>query len=153
MALRIVRFINLLLMSLVTGGTVRSRLELRHSTQFATPVSLDVMWATIFSNLAALRLLRHRKTPAFVLTFSGFIGVVAVMVMTVILELPVNEEPIVWPTAAPQPDLVPLVGSPDRWERLHTMRAVTAMGGLGALLLAAVSPAPASSGRAGDAVR
>lgn len=153
MILRIVRFTNLLLTSLIAGlafGRVLNpsvkRLSAPARIEYQQAVDSDIAPImrylgplTVLLNVAnVLLLVRSFRTPAFPFTLGGLVGIVSFAVVTVKFEVPINEELQTWSSEEPPPDWAEKL---DRWEWFHAVRTVTIVGGLCSLLLAVVSDA------------
>lgn len=147
---RTIRFANLLLTSLIAGMSF-SRVLNPSVTRLPARVRIDYQQAldrdvapvmgvlgplVILTNAAnVLSFARSYRSPAFTSALGGLLGVVLFAVVTVRVEVPINEELHSWSPEAPPPDWEEKLG---RWERGHRARTTAIVAGLSSLLLGAV---------------
>ncbi len=149
-------FVALLLAALSAGVFFGTRAALGPSTKSFTPRTyVEVQQATVrnlrpvmgallpgavAANLALVALrARARRSPAFALTLAGLLTQLAALVITALVELPLNARVLTW-----VPDEPPAgwEAARDRWAAAHTARTAAAVAGLGCLLAATlVAPA------------
>lgn len=149
---RIVRFVNLLLAALLAGnefGTWAAvhralwsmptpdhiRAEQALTRRFA---SIMPFWmvSVLVSCLPALALARRGGAPAFRFTLAGTLCFVAMLVSTVRGNVPINNRTLeLSPEATPPEEWRDLR---ERWDRLHAVRVVLNVTGLGLLLLGTI---------------
>lgn len=152
MALRIARFINLMLAGLLTGNEVGTWAVI-HPALHTLPVSAHiqseqelvrrfraimpiVMSAVIFSHLPVLALMRDRRSPAFRYTLAGAACYIGMLASTVLGNQPINSRTLEADPQAPPADWHALRA---RWDRLHTLRSILNMLGLGLLVAGVLS--------------
>ena len=141
--LNISRFINLLFTGFLAGilfgdrwGTtpVRPTLAASCFTQFQqglhtnyVPLMPILMIISIVSGLMAAFLLRRKyKGKDFIFTAIGTLCIAAVLVLTRIVNVPINNELMTWQISAP-PANWQQIWTP--WEQAHTIRTVLAIVG------------------------
>lgn len=150
-ALQVWQFINILLTALVTGVFWGTWLGLSRSmATFSAETFLTIadamignlgsimailMPAAILSTLPVLYLLYRRRSPAFYTTLLGFAFFVVALLITLIVEVPLDIRFETWTVATLPPDWEQLR---DRWERYHVVRSWVSVGGLALLLGAAL---------------
>ena len=147
-----VRVVSLVLSALSTGGFFGTRVGLGPSTKDFTPATyVEVQQATIrnlrpvmgtllpsavMANAAVLALSRRRDRPAtFALTGAGLAAQLTSLILTGVIELPINATVMTWTPADPPEDWQSLR---DRWASVHTVRTVASVVGFGCLAAAAV---------------
>jgi uncharacterized membrane protein len=145
---RIAQFINIFLFALVAGVLWGTWFSLSRSIAAITPGTfLEIgrtmirnlalpmrilMPASILSALAALFLLLRRGLPgAFYLELSGLILFIGVLLVTLLVNVPIDNQIKRWtPTTLPS-DWAKLR---DRWQLYHTVRTFASLAGLGCAL-------------------
>ncbi len=150
LAVRAVRFANLLLTSLIAGMAFArvlnpslTRLPARVRIEYQQALDRDIAPVmgvlgplAVLTNLAGLlSCARTPRSPAFASALGGLVGVTLFALVTVRVEVPINEDLHTWSSEAPPPEWEEKLG---RWERGHRARTAAAMGGLCSLLLGAV---------------
>jgi hypothetical protein len=150
-ALEIWQFINLLLLSLVTAvfwgtwlGLSRSMTSLSPETflevadamigNLGTIMSI-LMPAAMLATLPVLYLLYRRRSKAFYPTFLGLVLFVVALLITLLVEVPLDMEFEKW-TASTLPSNWQQLR--ERWELFHFIRSWVAVAGLGLLLAGAL---------------
>ncbi|GEM_PF-757942 len=141
--LNLSRFINLLSTGLLTGilfgdrwGTtpVRPTLSASCFTQFQQGLHLNyvplmpiLMGISILSGVTASLLLRRFfKSRDFLFTAAGTLCIAGVFILTLIVNVPINNALMTWQITAPPPDWQELWRP---WEQSHTVRTVVAVAG------------------------
>jgi uncharacterized membrane protein len=154
MALKIVRFANLLLASVLAGnavGTVvlvnpalgtlptRSHVEAERAiTRRYLPIMRVLMPVTVASCLAQLGLWHERRdSTSFRLTLAGTAGFIGMLGVTLI-EIPINRRTLDASPESPPADWAELRA---RWERFNLLRTGLEVAGLICLYLGALSEA------------
>jgi uncharacterized membrane protein len=147
---RAVRFANLLLTSLIAGMSLArvlnpslTRLPAHVRIEYQQVLDRDIAPVmgvlgplTVLTNLAnLLSFARTPRSPASASALGGLVGVALFAVVTVRVEVPINEELHTWSSEAPPPEWEEKLG---RWERGHRARTIAIVAGLGSLLLGAV---------------
>ncbi len=137
------RFINLLSTGLLTGilfgdrwgsSPVRPTLSASCFTQFQqglhvnyVPLMPVLMAISVASGLIAMFLLRRdSRGKDFILTTIGTLCITAVLVLTRVVNVPINNELMTWLVAAP-PENWRQLWTP--WEQAHTVRTAIAVAG------------------------
>lgn len=150
-ALRIWQFINIVLLSLVTAvfwgtwlGLSRSMtslspetfLEVAHAMigNLGTVMAI-LMPAAMLATLPVLYLLYQRRSEAFYPTLAGFGLFVVALLITLLVEVPLDIEFTRWTTTTLPANWQQLR---ERWEFWHVMRSWVSVAGLGLLLAAAL---------------
>jgi uncharacterized membrane protein len=150
MAFKITRFINLVLVSLITGNAIGSlafvfpaihnldpqaKIAAEQAlTRRYLPIMRVLMPVTVISCLAVLGLIRDRQSGAFRLTLAGTAGFVGMLGVTAV-ELPINKQTLDVAPEAPPADW------PDtraRWEWFNRLRTLCEVVGWCCLYLGAV---------------
>ncbi len=150
MALKITRFINLVLASLITGNAIGSLTfvfpaihDLDPQAKIAAeqaltrrylPIMRLLMPLTVVSCLALLGLMRDRRSAAFRLTLAGTAGFIGMLGVTAV-ELPINKQTLDVAPSAPPADW-PTTRA--RWERFNRLRTLCEVLGWCCLYLGAV---------------
>lgn len=149
--LTISRFVQILLTGLYTGLLVADRIgvtpirpqlppsafvlyqqQLHLSFGKLMPVLLV---GSLLAGVVSLILLRKSyRSPAFILTGIAAISTLAVIILTRLINVPINETLMTWQVAAP-PENVMQLWAP--WEGSHTIRTVIALFGFICLSYAA----------------
>ncbi len=154
MKLRIAQFINILLLVLVAGvfwGTwfslARSITAINPETflaigrimigNLALPMSI-LMPITFLSTLPVLFLLyRQKSMPAFYLTLCGLALFVAATAITLIVNVPIDNQIKQWTVQTLPSDWATIR---DRWEFYHTLRTFVSLSSLALIVGAALIP-------------
>jgi hypothetical protein len=150
-ALEVWQFINIFLLSLVTGvfwgtwlGLSRSMAALSAQTfievghamigNLGTIMAL-LMPAAILATLPVLYLLYRRRPKAFYTTLVGMMLFVVALLITLLVEVPLDNQFSQWTVTTLPADWQQLR---DRWEWFHAIRSWLAVGGLAFLLAGAL---------------
>lgn len=99
------------------------------------PVMPFLMSAAILSIVAVLVLSFHEFRRTFYTTLAGFVLFVVALLVTLIVEVPIDNRIKMW-TAATLPDNWRQLR--DRWEVFHALRTAATIGGLFFLLIGAI---------------
>jgi uncharacterized membrane protein len=150
MALKLMRFINLVLASVITGNAIGSLtfvFPALHSldpqakiaaeqalTRRYLPIMRVLMPLTVVSCLAVLGLIRDRQSAAFRLTLAGTAGFVGMLGVTAV-EVPINKQTLDVAPEAPPADWPDIRA---RWERFNRLRTLCEVVGWYCLYLGAV---------------
>lgn len=150
MTLKIIRFINLVLASVITGNAIGSLTfvfpalhELDPQAKTAAeqaltrrylPIMRVLMPATVVSCLAVLRLMRDRRSAAFQFTLAGTAAFVGMLGVTAI-ELPINKQTL---EVAPESPPGDWSDTRARWEQFNRLRTLCEVVGWACLYLGAV---------------
>jgi Domain of unknown function (DUF1772) len=150
-ALGIWQFISILLSALVTGVFWGTWLGLSRSIALLTPetfltightmignlgtVMAILMPAAILATLPVLFLLYRRRSGALYPTLGGFALFMIALVVTLIVEVPIDNQIEAWTVASLPADWQQLR---DRWELFHVIRTWVWVIGLALLLLGAL---------------
>ncbi len=150
-ALQIWQFINILLSALVTGVFWGTWLGLSRSmATFSADTFLSIadamignlgtimailMPAAMLTTLPVLYLLYRRRSPAFYTTLGGFAFFVVALLITLIVEVPLDMEFETWTTTTLPANWEQLR---DRWEWYHVVRSWVSVAGLALFLAAAL---------------
>src|SRR5262245_31681880 len=150
-ALEIWQFISILLSALVTGVFWGTWLGLSRSIALFTPetfltighamignlgtVMAILMPAAILATLAVLFLLYRRRSRALYPTLAGFALFVVALAVTLIVEVPIDNQIEAWTVASLPSDWQQLR---DRWELFHVIRTWVSVIGLAFLLVGAL---------------
>ena len=151
MALKIARFVNLLLAGLLAGnefGTwaavhpalgILSAGERIRAEQEVTRRYSRIMpfWmsSVIVSCLAVLALTRARRSAAFFFALTGTTCFVAMLLSTLLGNVPINNRVL---ELSPENDFEEFLRLRERWDRLHAFRVLLNVAGLGFLCLGAL---------------
>ena len=158
--LKIARFVNLLLVALLAGLLVGvafvevALLDLPASVYAAVqkpkhevfePVMPIFVTLVIASGLLVLFLMRREfKSLVFALTLVGVLGTVALMISTVLVNVPINAEIMdAWSVESPPANWAEVR---DRWNFFHGLRTILAVVALVCLLLAGLGIVPDEKG-------
>ncbi len=152
MALKIARFVNLLLAGLLAGnefGTwaavhpalgklsvaerIRAEQEVTRRYAAMMPVWMP---STTVSCLPVLALVRG--TRAFLPSLAGTLCFLGMLASTTLGNIPINNRVL---ELSPETDQEEFVALRERWDRLHTLRGVLNLAGLAFLCLGALSEA------------
>ncbi len=160
MALRIARFANLMLASVLVGNEFGSWAAV-HPTLYALPTGAHVraeqavtrrygrlmpvvMTATVVSCIPVLSLIPDRRSAAYRCTLGGLLAFLAMLGVTFAGNMPVNRRTLQVSPEAPPADWLALRA---RWDRWHTLRNALNFAGLAGLVLGALD---ASDPRSAD---
>ena len=154
MKLKLAQFINILLLFLVAGvlwGTwfslARSITSIAPETflaigqsmigNLALPMSI-LMPIALLSTLPALILLyQQRSMLAFYLTLGGLVLFVVALVITLVVNVPIDNQIKQWTVQTLPPNWKAIR---DRWEFYHAVRTFVSLSGLGLIVGAALIP-------------
>ncbi len=136
MALKIARLVNLILAGMLTGNEFGGRVA-AHPALSNLPVRAHIqaeqavyrrygaimpffMTSTIVSAILVLSLIRDRKSAAFRFTFAGMVCFAAMLLVTLIGNVPINRRLLELP---PQEESYEeFLELRRRWDRLHAVR-------------------------------
>jgi hypothetical protein len=146
-ALAIWQFISILLLALVTGVFWGTWLGLSRSMASLSPETFLTVGHTMIANLGTimailmpaamlavlpvLYLLYRERTGAFYLTLAGFVLFIVALLITLIVEVPIDNQIEGWTVATLPADWQQLR---DRWEWFHFVRSWVSVLGLALLL-------------------
>ena len=139
------RFINLFLVALLDlSASVYTAVQ-KPKHEVFEPVMPVFVTLVIASGLLVLFLMRRQlKSLAFALTLVGVLCTVALMISTVLFNVPINAEIIdVWSVESPPANWAEVR---DRWNFFHGLRTILAVVALACLLLAGLEIVPAGKG-------
>lgn len=153
MGLKLIRFVSLLLTGLATGVVFCHVLEASNKAALPGHVYLVVQQVllqdfgqvvglveagALLSTLALLFMVR-RDGPAFFLTLGGFLCLAAMIFVWTIWINPINVQVNAW-----TPQTLPLNWTEfrDHWAFFHAVRALLALAGLSALIVAVLADMP-----------
>jgi uncharacterized membrane protein len=158
-ALEIWQFISILLSALVTGVFWGTWLGLSRSIASLTPetfltighamignlglVMAILMPAAILATLPVLFLLYRRRSGALYPTLAGFALFILALVVTLIVEVPIDNQIEAWTVASLPANWEQLR---DRWELFHVIRTWVSVLGLALLILGALLVGDNSAG-------
>ncbi len=148
-ALRMARFVNLALASVLAGNAIGTLLAI-HPALRALPardfleaergvtsryarMMTVLMPAAVASCINVLRLIRDRRSLAFGLTIAGMANLIGVVIVTGV-ELPLNRKTL----KTPPDDVSDWVASRERWDRFNGFRTALTANGWVLLCLAAL---------------
>jgi hypothetical protein len=145
--LAIWQFISILLLALVTGVFWGTWLGLSRSMASLTPETFLTVGHTMIANLGTimailmpaamlavlpvLYLLYRERTSAFYLTLAGFVLFIVALLITLIVEVPIDNQIEGWTVATLPANWQQLR---NRWELFHTIRSWVSVFGLALLL-------------------
>ena len=153
MALKVMRFLNLLLAGVLTGNECggfagfhpalcelptegHARAEQAITSRFGKLMP-PFMTATIVSFAPILSLVRHRRSPSFVFTLVGMLCYVAMLALTFAGNMPINRRVLeVDPATVSREEFIELRR---RWDRFHAARNTLNFLGFTCALLGALS--------------
>ncbi len=153
MALKVMRFLNLLLAGVLTGNEfggfagfhpalyelptkAHARAERAITSRFGKLMP-PFMTATIVSFAPALSLVRHRRSASFVFTLVGMLCYVAMLAVTFAGNMPINRRMLeVDPSTVSREEFLELRR---RWDRFHAARNTLNFLGFASALLGALS--------------
>ena len=159
MALRIARFANLMLASVLVGNEFGSWAAV-HPTLYALPTGAHVraeqavtrrygrlmpvvMTATIASCVPVLALIPDRRSVAYRCTLGGMLAFLAMLGVTFAGNMPLNRRVLALSADDPPADWLALRA---RWDRWHPLRNALSLAGLAGLVLGALAaPDPPSA--------
>ena len=153
MALKVMRFLNLLLAGVLTGNEFGGFLGF-HPALYELPTEAHTraeraitsrfgklmppfMTATIVSFAPILSLVRHRRSPSFVFTLVGTFCYVAMLAVTFVGNMPINRRVLELDPATVSRE--EFIGLRRRWDRFHAARNTLNFLGLASALLGALS--------------
>jgi uncharacterized membrane protein len=146
--LRLAQFVSIMLVALVAGLLWGTWFPLSRSIGGLSAQTYLEVGRTMIGNIAgparivfplslasvlvvAGLLWLHRRTLAFWLAASSAALLLATLVITVAVEVPIDNQTKTWTLATLPPDWRAIR---DRWELFHTLRTFAALGSLGALV-------------------
>ena len=158
---RIAQFVNVLLFALVMGvfwGTwfslsrsidaIRPEtfLEVGHTmiANLGGPMSILMPAALISSVLLLIVLFRQRAGAAFNLELAGLALMIAALVVTLVVNVPIDYQINQWTTSSLPADWT---ATRDRWELYHTIRTFVSIAALGCVVASALRWTSAPTGR------
>lgn len=159
MTLRIARFVNLMLASVLVGNELGGWAGV-HPALYALPTGAHiraeqavtrrygrlmpvVMTATIVSCVPVLSLTPDRRSAAYRYTLGGMLAFLAMLGVTFTGNMPLNRRVLALSADNSPADWLALRA---RWDRWHTLRNILNVAGLGCLVLGALAaPAPRSA--------
>jgi uncharacterized membrane protein len=140
---KVVQFVNILLLVLVVGVFWGSWLGLSRSmASFSAQTFLDIghtmignlapvmpvlMTAAILSSVPVLYLLYAQRANTFYPMLVGFLLFVSALLVTLLVEVPVDNQIKVWTVDSLPPNWQQIR---DRWELFHVIRTFASMSGL-----------------------
>ena len=147
------RFLQLLATGLFTGlllgdrlGVTPIRPKLPASSFVLYQQQLHITFAklmpillltSLLSGIISLVLLRRiYRSKEFLLTAIATLCVLAVIVMTRMVNVPINEALMTWQVSTPPPNAMDLWAP---WEKTHTIRTIVSVIGFSSLILAAIT--------------
>ena len=150
MALNVFRFLQLLTTGLYTGLLFADRIGVTPIRPQLTPsafvqyqqqlhlrfvVLMPILLITSLGSgvISVLLLRRDYRSRSFALTIIATVATLVVIVLTRLVNVPINEVLMTWQVAAPPPNVMEL-WSP--WEQTHTIRTIISLFGFGSLILA-----------------
>ena len=151
MLLTLARFLQILLTGLYTGllfadrigvTPIRPKLPASSFVLYQQELHLKfgklmpvLLFGSVLAGVVSLALMRRSyKTPEFLLSAVAVVCTVAVIILTRLINVPINETLMTWQVATP-PDNVMQLWAP--WEGSHTIRTVFAVIGFMCLSYAA----------------
>lgn len=150
-ALEIWQFVNIFLLSLVTGvfwgtwlGLSRSMTSLSRETFLEVAhamignlgtIMAILMPAAMLATLPVLYLLYRRRSKAFYPTLAGFVLFVVALLITLLVEVPLDFEFQRWTVTTPPANWQQLR---ERWEWWHVVRSWASVAGLALVLAGAL---------------
>ncbi len=149
----VARFSSLLLCGLSTGVLFGTRTGLGPSTSHFSPTTyVEVQQATVrnlrpvmgvllpgavATNVVVLAVTRQdHRSRAFALRSAGLGGQLVALLLTALVELPINAQVLTWSSAAPPSGWQ---RTRNRWATAHTARTISAVGALVCLAAAATN--------------
>ena len=154
MLLTTARFFQLLLMGLYTGILFGDRVGVTHirpklpaaafvlyqqqlHLRFGKLMPVLIIGSLLAGVIALVLLRRNYQSREFIFTTIATLCTVCVAILTVLINVPVNETLMTW-QASSQPENVMQLWAP--WEGSHTIRTVIAVIGFASLAYAGTSP-------------
>ena len=158
---RIAQFVNVLLFALVTGvfwgtwfslsrsiGSISAEtfLEVGHTmiANLGGPMSLLMPAALVSSVLLLIVLFRQRRLAAFKLALAGLVLMVGALIITLAVNVPIDDEINQWSANTLPPDWTTMR---DRWQLYHTIRTFVSIGALSFAIASTLRWTPSSGGR------
>jgi hypothetical protein len=152
MFVRLAHFVNIMLYALVAGVMWGTWLSLgramteydaatfladgRHMITNLAPVMPVLMIATgVLSLVVVILLFRRGATAAAALALAGLLALVAVIAVTLAVEVPIDNQVKTWTTATLPADWEEIRS---RWANYHTLRTFLSLAGLAAAVGAAL---------------
>ena len=163
MYLKIAQFISIMLIALVMGVFWGTWFTLGQSITFFAPETFLAIGQAIIRNVAPIMpilttlaivstlpilfLLPQKRSMPFYLTALGFLLILAATLITVLIEVPIDNQIKVWTPSSLPSDWQAIR---DRWEFYHTVRSFVSIGSLASIVAGALLPplhAPANDQR------
>ena len=155
-SIRIAQFVNVVLFALVMGVfwgtwfslsrsiasiTPDSFLEIGHLmiANLATPMSVLMPAALISSVIVLLLLVRHARGSAFYLTALSLLLMIAALVVTLTVNVPIDNDINQWTRNTLPSDWMAIR---DRWQVYHTVRTLASIASLSCAVASALRWAP-----------
>jgi len=155
MTLKSWQFINIFLAALVTGVFWGPWLGLSRSIESFSPeiflaigqrmignlapIMPILMPAAILSTVPVLLMSFRRRSTTFYLTLAGFGLLVVALLITLLVEVPIDDRIKTWTLESLPADWQ---AARDRWEKFHVMRTFASVAGLALLIAGAVFESP-----------
>ncbi len=153
MTLKIARFVNLILAGMLTGDVFGSWVTI-HPALSNLPTRAHIqaeqvvyrrygaimpffMTSTIVSAILVLSLTQERRSAAFRFTLTGMTCLVAMLLVTLTGNVPINRRLLELPP--PEMSYEEFLELRERWDRLHTVRNLLTIAGLSFSCLGALS--------------
>jgi uncharacterized membrane protein len=157
MLTKLAQFVNIMLYALVAGvmwgtwvslGRTMTRYDAatfladgKHMIDnLATLMAVLMIAATVVGLLVVVLLFRGRSSTAGWLALVGLVLLVGVLVVTLSVEVPIDNRIKTWTVATLPPDWT---GIRARWATFHTLRTFLSLAGLAAVVGAALTTRPA----------
>jgi uncharacterized membrane protein len=119
-------------------------LEIGHTMirNLGGPMSFLMPAALVSSMLVLVLLFRQRRAAAFNLALVSFVLMVAALVVTLAVNVPIDYEIDQWTVTTLPPDWS---STRDKWERYHTVRTFVSVGALACAVASALGWTPTST--------
>ena len=109
--------------------------KMQHAIRvFTVPLPMVVILGVLFTIVSTV--LARRERPEFYLLIVASVCIVAVALITAFGNIPINNQIKAWSVSSPPSNWGILA---DRWWWFQTMRTIAAIGGLGLLIIAALT--------------
>jgi len=159
MFVKLAQFLNIMLYTLVAGVMWGTWLSLGRTmteydaatfladgkhmiTNLATVMPVLMIATGVLSLVVVILLFRRGATAAAWLTLAGLLALVAVIAVTLAVEVPIDNQVKTWTTATLPADWEEIRS---RWANFHTLRTFLSLAGLAAAVGAALFTTPRSS--------
>jgi hypothetical protein len=152
-SLKIAQFLSIILIALVAGVLWGTWVSLARSmTSFSAELYLGIGKAminnlaqvmaflfvlAILATIVALLYTPDRKSAAFYLTLIGLLFLIAALIVTLLLEVPVDNQTRHWTLATLPANWLAIRA---RWESYHALRTLLSLISLGLVVAGALSP-------------